>query len=142
MSCTEGQTRPSEVRGQRARQDPARSEPRAPGKTQRGQRPRVVRAQRGQTDPARLEARGPDKTQRGQRPKGSSQHNRSGRRKSGRGRHVRLPRERDVGQLTGHNAKDPKPKDWRAKALTCGVTISAERGTARAPTRELEGTPN
>ena len=47
-----------------------------------------------------------------------------------------LPRGRDVGQLTGHNAKGPKPEDWRAKALTCEVTISAERETARAPTRE------
>ena len=43
---------------------------------------------------------------------------------------------RDVGQLTGHNAKGPRPGDWRAKALTCEVTISAERETARAPTRE------
>ena len=49
-----------------------------------------------------------------------------------------LPRERDVGQLTGQNAKRPKPEDWRAQALTCEVTSSAERETARAPTQRLD----
>ena len=38
----------------------------------------------------------------------------------------------------GHNAKSPKPEDWRAQALTCEVISSAERETARAPTERLD----
>ena len=74
------------VRALRARQDPARSEPRGPQQTHRGQRPvgqsrpsevkgpgwpirpSEVRALRARQDPARSEPRGPNKAQRGQRP--------------------------------------------------------------------------
>ena len=37
-----------------------------------------------------------------------------------------------------HNAKSPKPEDWRAQALTCEVISSVERETARAPTHRLD----
>ena len=42
----------------------------------------------------------------------------------------------------GHNAKNPKPEDWRAQALTCEVISSAERETARAPTQRLDTLAN
>ena len=73
----EGQSRPSEVRALRARQDPAWSKaqrgqrPRGPDKTQRGQRPRGPdKTQRGQ--------RRARQTRRGQRPKGPGGHRRCG----------------------------------------------------------------
>ena len=60
MPRPEGQTRPSEVRALRVRQDPAWSEPKGPDKTQRGQspegqtRPSEVGAQRAQTRPSEV----------------------------------------------------------------------------------------
>ena len=64
------QTRPSEVRDPslRARQDPARSEPRGPDL-----RPSVVKGLRTRQDPAWSKARGPVKTQRGQSQRGEGQ---------------------------------------------------------------------
>ena len=61
----EGQTRPSEVRTLRARQDPAWSKSSGQDKTQRGQspegqtRPSVDKGQRARQDPARSKARVP-----------------------------------------------------------------------------------
>ena len=70
----EGQTRPSEVRAQRATTDPARSEPRGPQQTQRGQRPEGqtrpsdVRALRAKQGPAWSKAQSGQSLKRPDRP--------------------------------------------------------------------------
>ena len=71
-------------------------------------------------------------------PTQSSEHNRSERRKSGRGRHVPAPKGEGRRATDRSQREGPKPEDWRAQALTCEVTSSAERETARAPTQRLD----
>ena len=146
----EGQTRPQ--RGQ---------SPKRPDKTQRGQRPEgqtrpsEVRAQRGQTDETRSEAKGPGRT-----PKVRGCLPDSPRGESGRQRRTRYPFNHSLANTTRQNVESqaagvtfqlPRgegrratdrtqreaPQTRRPEALTCEVTSSAERETARAPTRRL-----